>query len=274
MKQNRKDFYQSDDFDRSGQGRFGYDHEYQKNEGSLGEHSDFSQESLGQKFKKMEKGRKTAFWVLSIFSVVVVVLSVLNIKNKLDKPFMIPDSPGYKSSPSPQTCTDGSCLAGGDTLSSSNMDLKLIDTDGDSISDWDELFVYGTSPYLEDSDGDGLSDYEEIFIYKTDPNCPQGQDCGSASLLDDEDFDGLINNPNSFIDSGLMGLLGGGSLDDGLMGLLGQGDTADFIYQQMYNMSPDQIRAGFLQAGISAEELEEISDDDLMDIYRESLSSL
>lgn len=55
--------------------------------------------------------------------------------------------------------------------------LKHKDTDGDGLSDYDELYVYHTSPYLKDSDSDGIPDGEEVRR-GTDPNCPEGKTCG------------------------------------------------------------------------------------------------
>lgn len=58
------------------------------------------------------------------------------------------------------------------------------DDDSDGISNNDEINVYGTSPYLIDTDSDGISDAEEIAA-NTDPNCPEGGDCQAERVAGD-----------------------------------------------------------------------------------------
>jgi hypothetical protein len=41
---------------------------------------------------------------------------------------------------------------------------RIKDTDGDGLPDYDELNLYNTSPYLEDTDLDGVSDYDEVIL--------------------------------------------------------------------------------------------------------------
>lgn len=223
----------------------------------------------------MDKERKIALGVLGAFSVLVIIAFFVNTRNNLRKPFIIPKV----ERPENQTasCTGGNCSAQ-NQLSADNLDLKLVDTDGDGISDWDELFVYGTSPYLEDSDGDGLSDYEEIFVYKTDPNCPQGQNCFSSTTSDqlNEQDDDQLSNQASGISGDLLG-------DTSLLDQLSQLDQMDQSssqtlgpedLNQLLNISSSELRQQLMEAGFQKEELDLISDEDLMDIYRQSLSSL
>ena len=58
--------------------------------------------------------------------------------------------------------------------------LRQKDTDQDGLSDYDELYVYQTSPFLEDSDSDGIEDQKEIAS-NSNPNCPKGADCTGAA---------------------------------------------------------------------------------------------
>ncbi|MFA5644204.1 MAG: hypothetical protein WC928_01600 [Patescibacteria group bacterium] len=208
--------------------------------------------------KKMEKNQKTAVIILSFFSVFVVIIWVFNFKHNLANPFDY--SKGLLAGNSQQQiCTDGSCYKD-ENLNSSNLELKLVDTDSDGISDWDELFIYGTSPYLEDTDGDDLTDYEEIFTYRTNPLCPEGQNC-SDSL-----YQGDSQNVSS------------GSSDD-LYNLLAEiGTTSTQINQtdlsedlQADKINPEMLREMLLQGGLSQNDLDQLSDDDLMKIYQETL---
>lgn len=127
----------------------------------------------------MDKNRKIALITLSVFSVAIIIIWGINLRNSLRSPFSYKGEVTFNDiNKTNNNCVGGNCSA--KEVASDNLELKKIDTDGDGISDWDELFVYGTSPYLEDTDGDGLSDYEEIFSYRTDPNCPEGQNCSGS----------------------------------------------------------------------------------------------
>jgi hypothetical protein len=198
----------------------------------------------------MDKERKIALGVLGVFSLLVIVIFFINLRNNIKKPFVIPRTENANKQDS--SCADGSCLSG-NNLNSNNLDLKLVDTDGDTISDWDELFIHGTSPYLEDTDGDGLSDYEEIFIYKTDPLCPQGQSC-SSSVNTDQSTSQVIGNSG--------GLNNNTSLNQTL--------NSD-VLNQIYNISPAELRQQLIDAGFDKSEIDLISDEELLNIYQQSL---
>lgn len=211
----------------------------------------------------MDKNRKTAIAILGVFSILIIVAWFLNFKQNLDNPFIYKGDEQADSNiiPNLSGCTGPDCSAV--NLNSDNLDLKLLDTDGDEISDWDELFIYGTSPYLEDTDGDGLTDREEIFVYKTDPLCPEGQVC-SGSLnqpsaqnnFDNkaEDLATLLEDWNEYY---------GDELSSDQL-------PSEFQADQV---SPDYIRNLLLEEGISQEELDKISDTDLMILYEDVLTN-
>jgi hypothetical protein len=209
----------------------------------------------------MDKNRKTAIAILGVFSVLIIVAWFLNFKQNLKNPLLyqgdvIVDS---RVTPNLSGCSGPNCSVA--NLNPDNLDLKLLDTDGDKLSDWDELFVYGTSPYLEDTDGDGLTDYEEISVYKTDPLCPEGQNCS-----------GSLNNAtaqNSF-DSGTEELA---VMLEGWDKYYDTSLSADQLPNELQpdQASPEYIRNLLLKEGISQEELDKISDADLMAIYQEVL---
>ncbi len=214
--------------------------------------------SVKQTFKQMEKERKIALGVLSLFSLLVIVIFFVNLRSNIKKPFVI-NIPETENSSNQSNCADGNCSATGDNLSSENMDLKLVDTDGDTISDWDELFVHGTSPYLEDTDGDNLNDYEEIFAYKTDPTCPQGQNC-SSSVSSSQSTESTVDQ------NGLLESLSNGANTNNQ----GQALNSESI-SQLYNISPADLRSQLIEAGFSKDEIDLIGDEELLDIYRQSL---
>jgi hypothetical protein len=244
-------------------------------------------QSLNQ--NKMDKNRKMSLIFLSVFSVAIIVFAFLSFNNTLRGPF---ESQLSKKVESDRTvCVDGHCFPEGvlegdlsgldrDTLEPENLDLKLIDTDGDEISDWDELFVYETSPYLADTSGDGINDYDAIFVHGIDPLCPRGEDCyGDSHQYDIEREDDLFTEEMEGMDD-LNLLLE--SLDD--MGEMDENLLEDLLEDDDYSsedipddlqpdqVSPDELRQILLEGGLSQEEIDQLSDEDIMDIYQETFS--
>jgi len=210
----------------------------------------------------MDKNRKIALIVLSVFSVSIIVIWSLNFKNSLRDPFSYKGDLIVNNTNNQNNCADGNCATG--EMTSDNLELKNIDTDGDGISDWDELFVYGTSPYLEDTDGDTLSDYEEIFVYKTNVNCPEGQNC-SNSLSQSEvqntepsdDFYNFLNSLETSVDQDINSTSSNSSLSE-----------------NSENLDAQSLRQILIQSGIEEGDLQQISDDDLLKLYQEVLADL
>lgn len=120
--------------------------------------------------------------------------------------------------------------------------LKAKDTDGDGLSDYDELYYYGTSPYLKDSDSDGFSDKEEMES-GNDPNCPAGYDCtGSATTEGEGNTNSSSANQNS-----------NNSLVSG-------------------NATAEALRDTLKNAGVPQYILDSTSDEDLLEIYNQTVS--
>lgn len=115
--------------------------------------------------------------------------------------------------------------------------LREKDTDQDGINDYDEFYVYQTSPYLPDSDSDGIKDAAEIAA-NTDPNCKQGDNCFSSN----EQAVGAQDSQN---------------LED--LAIRGQ-------------ITAPQIRQLLLEAGAPAEEVNQLSDEDLLIQYQQLLT--
>ncbi len=128
--------------------------------------------------------------------------------------------------------------------------LKEIDTDSDGLSDFDELNIYNTSPYLPDTDSDGLSDFDEIN-QGTDPNCAKGAVCDNAffKLENNNDFENL--KPET--------------------------ETVNNVFEGMdlNNPDPERLRKILLDTGqLTKEQLDKISDKDLITVFRESISEV
>lgn len=207
----------------------------------------------------MDKNRKIALIILSVFSITIIVIWGLNFNSSLRDPFSYQ---GDLIASNKNNCVDGNCAVG--EMTSDNLELKNIDTDGDGISDWDELFIHGTSPYLEDTDGDTLSDYEEIFVYKTNANCPEGQNC-SNSLSQSEvqntepsdDFYNFLTSLETSVEQDINSTSSNSSLSE-----------------SPENLDAQSLRQILIQSGIEENDLQQISDDDLLKLYQEVLADL
>jgi len=119
--------------------------------------------------------------------------------------------------------------------------LKSKDTDGDGLSDYDELYIYNTSPYLTDSDGDGIPDGTEVKN-GTDPNCPQGQNCFRT---DTGTADTSTANVPTF-----------------------QGVPPDTGNP---SITAETVRTLLKQGGTPADVVDNMSDDDVLQLYSETL---
>jgi hypothetical protein len=121
--------------------------------------------------------------------------------------------------------------------------LKTKDTDVDGLNDFEESYVFKTSPYLSDSDSDGLPDRDELTAGK-DPNCPEGKSCGPLA--------GAEAQASATAAAPLDG-------------------SADLAIQKILNPTAAEIRQMLIQSGMKAEDLAAISDDQLMELYAQSL---
>ena len=126
------------------------------------------------------------------------------------------------------------------------------DTDGDGLSDYDELNVYHTSIYLADTDSDGYSDKEEVNS-GNDPNCPAGQNCSLP-----EEGANLPELPN---------------LDISELNAMSDVNAEDLKeVEKLFSggASVEQIKDILISAGMTAEELSQIPDEEIMKIYLET----
>ncbi|MBN1779130.1 MAG: hypothetical protein JW816_02840 [Candidatus Buchananbacteria bacterium] len=131
-----------------------------------------------------------------------------------------------------------------DASSQDLLGLAQKDTDSDGLSDFDELNVYHTSPYLTDSDSDGYTDKQEI-ARGSDPNCVEGKDCFALSD----------------IQSGVIQQAAVPQLTTGVP----SGLPTD--------VSVDQIRQILLDAGLTHDYLDILSDQDVLNLYQQALNT-
>ncbi len=132
---------------------------------------------------------------------------------------------------------------------------KNKDTDGDGLTDYDELYVHQTSPYLKDTDGDGFFDDVELANGK-DPNVSST----SADINITSDIDnGLVDTTGS--------LLGNSGFT---VPTVDQIDSAATPIDPE-NITPAQLRQALLEQGATAEQVNAISDEELLNQYYQLL---
>ncbi|MEI7620683.1 MAG: hypothetical protein WCJ57_03905 [Candidatus Falkowbacteria bacterium] len=192
----------------------------------------------------LSKQQKISLISLGVFSVLIMVFGILQFQYNLYSPF------DY----SRQIAANQKNNASGNASGVTTTDLTKLDSDNDGLNDFDEINVYKTSPYLEDSDSDGFSDKDEI-LNSTDPNCPTGQVCAQITTNTDS------SSSNSLTPD---------SLDNPISAEINQ---VDKTAQDMLSgkSDPAVLRKLLLDNGMEKTELDQISDEDLILSYQESL---
>jgi len=211
---------------------------------------DFNQYGYAYHDKPLTKGQKLAVGVLAFFSFLLIIFQFANFKDSINKPFEYKENSDVVNENS--SCSGPNCPT---TIAN----LKAQDTDGDGINDYDELNVYKTSPYLDDSDSDGFSDFEEIKNGK-DPNCPAGRDCSKADPLANITAE---NNGNLDIEHFQESFI-----QDN------QGNASSKISENLENIDAVTLRALLLENGIEKEILDQISDENLLNTFRDVLKKM
>ncbi len=145
------------------------------------------------------------------------------------------------------------------------LELQNQDTDKDGLSDYDEMYIYKTSPYLPDTDSDGYLDKEEIDG-GFDPLCPKGQDCRGVETGNEAEVEQLnVPAPPEAQP---------GSLEDKPSS---NEKLPQEVIDELNKLTPDQVRELLRSSGQLTEEqlneIEQIDDKTLMEIYREVLTS-
>ncbi len=240
---------------------------------------------LVQRIKKYFDSPKVRGAALLVLGVFVIGSGIWNILNNIRSPFYVEKYEGLFLDAAEEDIKE---LA----------ELKTKDTDNDGLSDYIELYVYNTSPYLEDTDSDGYSDMQEIET-SNDPLCPAGENC--LSIIQ-EDSGGMTDNLNAvgfgesdFSPSDLRALLIENGMDKEMVDqiddqtLLGfyqeamsnakaaelsndEQNENEEVKSRLNNLSPEELRRAMIESGVPAEDLEQISDEDLMKYYEQALT--
>ena len=201
-------------------------------------------EDVEPQSRNTSKGQKIAVIFLAFFAVLVFVLWSIQLRQSIMGPFKTAE-PDASQEAGTGVCTGPDCQK---DLAAAQREQ---DTDNDGLSDWDELNIYKTSPYLEDSDSDGFSDQDEVST-GNDPNCPEGRDCYGASQPAEEADNNIsvddVTADINFLDQ-----------DEAMQNILAGGSDVKTLRQML------------IAAGMNEGLLSQISDEDLMKSYQETL---
>ena len=231
---------------------------------SKGENLQSQNNSLDNSKNILNKSQKIALVFLSIFSLLIIIFWMIQLNNNLQSNTLtqVLKEKG-KEEIIDSECNSPECLA------KKEEEKKQMDSDEDGISDWDEENVYQTSPYLPDSDSDGVDDKVEI-VNNQDPNCPKGKTCDN-DITDADLVDNNIVNP--VLDTSLGDI---SSVQNNLMqnqnqqvdiSKLSDSQKQDLIkLLETEDLTP--LRQTLIQSGVAQEELDKISDEDLINLYK------
>lgn len=138
---------------------------------------------------------------------------------------------------------------------------KEKDTDADTLSDYDELYTYKTSPYLSDTDGDRLSDAAEIQT-GTDPKCPTGGDCATTLV-----------NPDGVSGNSFDEFVGEAPTPPATLGASPTMSSTD-VQSALLSVDAGQVRQLLVQAGASQEQIDALSDEQILSLYQSVLADV
>ncbi len=192
-----------------------------------------------QSFRNLPRPQKVAVVSLGIVAIGILVIWFWQFNTRINSPFQ-PSKEEVAQAEKAQAEKEALTLAN-----------QTKDTDSDGLTDVEEVNNYKTSPYLEDTDGDGLSDFSEIKSNK-DPLCAEGASCDFvASALNSATTTNLTatSTPAENVDQELL-----------VKALSGEG-TAEMMRQIL------------IQGGANQNQINLLSDEDLMSIYSEVLQA-
>jgi len=211
-----------------------------------------------ERWHALTKEQKLALVFIGIAGIAVLGLSMQRMQNQIMAPFLVETS----------SLTEAKKIIGM-TAEEEAARQRRIDTDGDGLSDWDEENSYRTNPNLRDSCGDGVADNMRVLTGRNLAclNSPNAQGYMDMTDVITTSTD-LFEMPGSGDAASAFSL---GSASGSPMAALGQ-EAMQNIKQVMLARDPAAIRAS-LKEKIPPEELEKISDEELLMLYDAALDS-
>jgi len=207
-------------------------------------------------FHDVSKGHKIAAAALAFFALFVVVMWVMQFNKTIYQPTLTELKPADTA---------------GEQKDLTDVDLKRMDTDKDGLSDWDELNIHKTSPYLEDSDSDGFTDKQELDS-GNDPACPQGRDCYGGNSIANPESEGETGGAAAAIQDSLNALNAATDQINQIVSQPTTGSESDLTNMMSGGSSAAELRQILLQSGVNQNDLNQITDEQLLESYNSVLS--
>lgn len=211
----------------------------------------------------LNTNQKIALTGLSVVTVFIVAMWVVDLKQAINAPFAKYEQNEAEIIPTPPS-VEQDLFASGNNIATGS----TIDTDGDGLSDWDELNTYLTSPYLEDTDSDGIYDGDEVYG-GGDPNCMRsncaGNELESYSYTNENAIDPTVVASEVPVYPGGVGQVPTSPFDGAST------NEAGIVELMQGNADPASIRQLLLESGVDKTMLSQISDQELMSVYKEVL---
>lgn len=208
-------------------------------------------DQLKQQGQELTKEQKVAFVLLVFLGLAGLVLGYFSFGANIRRPFDIQLAKSAAEEP---------YLTLTEREEQEKEEQKTRDTDSDGLTDYDELYVFRTSPYITDTDSDGFDDKTEVYA-GNNPNCPEGKTCSGTS-----DTSGTSSAASDLL----------GSLSDSPFAR----DLTQYDFQSeadiqafVKSITVDEIRTALANAGVSQEQLDTITDEQLQALFEQTLSS-
>jgi hypothetical protein len=206
-----------------------------------------------ERWHVLAKEQKLALVLIAVLAGSALGFSLYRVKAMIREPFLVETS----------SLEDAKRLIG---LSTEEQiaQQKRMDTDGDGLSNWDEENLYKTNPYLRDTCGDGLADNVRV-ITRRGLGCLQTRSDGL-------DLSGVTATSSDIYDlPGQDQQVPGEGADSQSNSLELQ--AVQQINQAMLPRDPAAIRE-VLKDKIGQEELDKITDEELLLLYDGALESV
>jgi len=188
--------------------------------------------------KHLTREERVAFGFIAVCGVGAVIFGGLSFFSNVKKPFLISyTGPRYVTSAEKES--EQTALQ------------RITDTDEDGISDYDELNIFSTSPYIADSDSDGKLDGSEI-LEGGDPNCATGKTCASTELI------------QSGVDSAFLNAQAPQAPEAAV-------PTLNDAVSVLQDLPVAEVRQLLEKSGVEADQLAQLSDEQVMALYQEAL---
>ena len=220
----------------------------------------------------LSRSQKLIASLLAFFAFFTVIVWSMQLKNNIDNPFDFKTEDNKTIVEIIRDEEADSC----DGQDCQEEDLRMKDTDGDGLWDWDEINVYYTSIYLEDTDSDGILDKDEVDG-GGNPNCSEGQDCVEESFVSTELNKEILQGGDKMSQAEMFELLSQlESLEEGENSVPGSAVELGSSEEAMQELlggsaSASNLRVMLKNAGMDVVMLENLSDEQLIDVYTKML---